>query len=176
MYRLVPNATHLIQPLEKSVFGPLKKEWYKTAKNTSENPRKPSDKKNFALNLHETYIAFHKPSIIIWAFTGSSICPVRSSAISNDKLKPPNTFIDTKIHGIRVPTVTKVEEKESSTAASKAFQLWSGTVGIEGTWYQTKVWAVIGGRFGYLKGYRLPLQGTQTERKKDHPYALDDVN
>lgn len=65
MYRLVPNATHLIQPLDKSVFGSLKKEWYKTAKNTSENPRKPSGKKNFALNLHETYIAFHKPSIII---------------------------------------------------------------------------------------------------------------
>lgn len=64
---------------------------------------------------------------------------MRKAAISNDKLKPPNTFTDTEIHETRFPTVNRVEEKESSTATSKAFQLWSGTVGIVGTWYQTKV-------------------------------------
>lgn len=42
IYRLVPNATHLMQPLDKGVFGPLKKEWYKTVrKTTRENPGKP---------------------------------------------------------------------------------------------------------------------------------------
>lgn len=65
---------------------------------------------------------------------------MRSSAISNEKRKPPNTFTDTEIHEIRVPTVTKVEDKESSTAASKAFSTLSGTVVVTvGTWYQTKV-------------------------------------
>ena len=28
LYRLVPNATHLMQPLDKGVFGPLKKKWH----------------------------------------------------------------------------------------------------------------------------------------------------
>lgn len=27
-YRLVPNATHLMQPLVKGVFGPLKQKWH----------------------------------------------------------------------------------------------------------------------------------------------------
>lgn len=32
MYRLVPNATLLIQPFDKGEFGSLKKQWYSTVR------------------------------------------------------------------------------------------------------------------------------------------------
>lgn len=66
------------------------------------------------MKLHETYIAFHKPSIVIEAFKDSGIYFVRRSAISNDKLKPYHTFTDAeKVHDIGVST----------------FQLYSDTKG-----------------------------------------------
>lgn len=90
IYMLVTNATQLMQPLDKGVFEPLKKERYKSVrKNTRENPGKHMDKKNFALKLPETYIAFHKPSIVIRASNGSGIYPGRGSAISMTNLSHP---------------------------------------------------------------------------------------
>ncbi|XP_062571348.1 uncharacterized protein LOC134233399 [Saccostrea cucullata] len=129
IYRLVPNATHLMQPLDKGVFGPLKKEWYDTVrKNTRLNPDKPIDKKSFPSKLHETYVAFYKPSIIIGAFKGSGIYPVRRSAISNDRLKPSYTFIDKEEDPETEKTVTRDDEVETK-AATEAFQLYSDTIG-----------------------------------------------
>jgi hypothetical protein len=130
IYRLVPNATHLMQPLDKGVFGPLKKEWYSTVrKNTKANPGKPIDKKTFAAKLHETYVAFHKPSIVIGAFKGSGIYPVKRSAISNDRLKPSYTFTEEEHALEKAEPVIQAEEKEESTAANEAFQLYSDTIG-----------------------------------------------
>lgn len=45
MYMLVPNASHLMQPLDKGVFVPLKKSGKTVLKYTRENPGKPTDKK-----------------------------------------------------------------------------------------------------------------------------------
>ena len=32
LYRIVPNATHLIQPLDKGVFGPLRTAWHQVTR------------------------------------------------------------------------------------------------------------------------------------------------
>lgn len=110
------------------------------------------------MKLHETYIAFYKPSIIIGAFKGSGIYPVRRSAISNDKLKPSHTFNDTEeVHETGVSTVTRVDEKEDSTAASKAFQLYSDTIGTPSDKGMSGDWRKV----GVLKGYLLALQCTR---------------
>lgn len=99
-------------------------------KNIRENPGKPIDKKNFALKLHNTFIAYHKSSIVIEASKGSGIYFVRRYAISDDKFKPSHTLTDAEeVHEIGVSTVTGVDEKEGLTAASKDFQLYSYAIG-----------------------------------------------
>ena len=51
LYRLIPNATHFLQPLDNGVFGPLKKVWYRLVRQyTRDNPGKSIGKENFARN------------------------------------------------------------------------------------------------------------------------------
>lgn len=57
LYRIVPNATHLMQPLDKGVFGPLKSKWHMPArKYTCENPGKCIGKENFTEKLKEAFL------------------------------------------------------------------------------------------------------------------------
>ena len=59
LYRLVHNATHLMQPLDNGVLGLLKKEWQITVKrDTKESPGESIGKKNFASKLAETQMRF----------------------------------------------------------------------------------------------------------------------
>lgn len=59
LYRILPNTTHLMQPLDKGVFGPLKSKWYLTSRKYSrENRGKAIGKENFALKLSETFLNF----------------------------------------------------------------------------------------------------------------------
>lgn len=79
------------------------------------------------MKLNETYIAFHKRRIVIRTFKDSGIYPLGRSAISNDKLKSSHTFTNTE--EVHKTAVTRVDENECLTAASKAFQLYSDTIG-----------------------------------------------
>lgn len=68
LYRIVPNATHLMQPLDKRVFGPLKRRWREvTRKQSRENPGNPFGKEKFTENLKEafTYSVNHSLSSIV---------------------------------------------------------------------------------------------------------------
>lgn len=136
IYRLVPNATHLLQPLDKGVFGPFKMEWYTTVrKNTRLNPDKPITKKNFAAKLNETYLSFYRPSIVIGAFKGSGIYPVCRQAISNDRLKPSKTFTVTDEDKEEEGPITSSNTEENrvpekkSVAATEAFGMYSDAIG-----------------------------------------------
>ncbi|WAR25177.1 JERKL-like protein [Mya arenaria] len=69
IYRIVPNATHLMQPLDKGVFGPLKGKWNLVSRRYSrENPGKTIGKENFAEKLNVAYLEFYKPLTVINAF------------------------------------------------------------------------------------------------------------
>ena len=93
LYRIVPNATHLMQPMDKGVFGPLKSKWHLTVRKYSrENPGKSINQENFAEKLTEAFLLFYKPLTVINAFRSSGIHPVDSSAISSETLKPGLTF------------------------------------------------------------------------------------
>ena len=49
LYRFVPNATHLMQPLDKGVFGPLRTAWHQvTRQHYRGNPGVKIDRYNFA--------------------------------------------------------------------------------------------------------------------------------
>ena len=96
---IVPNATHLMQPLDKGVFGPLKTKWHIVCrKNTRENPGKVIGKKNFAEKLTEAYLQFYKPLAVMNAFKASGIYPVDSTVITSEMLKPSLTLADRVYH------------------------------------------------------------------------------
>jgi hypothetical protein len=122
IYRLIPNATHLVQPLDKGVFGPLKKQWYSTVReNTRTNPGVPITKKNFAAKLAETHLKFYKPSIIVGSFKGAGIFPVNRNAVSVCSLKPSLTFAASPIKDSAPGT--SGTEKELDHDKSDGFQV-----------------------------------------------------
>lgn len=56
LYRIVPNATHLMRPLDKGVFCPLKRRWHEvTRKQSRENPGNPVGKEKLTANLKEAF-------------------------------------------------------------------------------------------------------------------------
>ena len=62
MYRLVPNATHSIQPLDKGVVGPLKKRWFEVVRRyIRDNPGAPIGKENFTKLLKEVFLCSTSP-------------------------------------------------------------------------------------------------------------------
>ena len=93
LYRIVPNATHLMQPLDKGVFGPLKKMWNTvTRAHYRENPGVKINRTNFAQKLKEAYIQFYKPLTVVNSFKASGIYPVDSTMIAEGDLKPGLTY------------------------------------------------------------------------------------
>lgn len=93
LYRLVPNATHLRQPLDKGVFGPLEKQWYSTVrKHNKEYPGVVINKINFAEKLKECYNEFYKPSIVVNSFHSAGLYPVNLDVITCEQLKTNLTF------------------------------------------------------------------------------------
>ena len=96
LYRLQPNATHFLQPLDNGVFGPLKKVWYQTVRKfTKEHPGRSIDKETFGGKLNEAFMQFYKPLTVSNSFKTTGIFPVNRSRIREDVVKPALTFIET---------------------------------------------------------------------------------
>ena len=128
LYRLVPNATYIMQPLDKGVFGLLKKELSNTVrKNTRENLGQPIGKKQFAGILQENQMEFYTPGKIVGSFRGSGIYPVNRMAISNDIMKPSLTFIDDDDDEPSVPTKVSTESQppKSASEAAEVFRVYN---------------------------------------------------
>ncbi|XP_053394427.1 uncharacterized protein LOC123524787 isoform X2 [Mercenaria mercenaria] len=93
LYRIIPNATHLMQHLDKGVFGPLKQKWYAVTRvHSREHPGVPIGKDSFAEKLKEAYLLFYKPLILINSFISSGIYPVNSTVIKDSDLKHGLTY------------------------------------------------------------------------------------
>ncbi|XP_041361896.1 uncharacterized protein LOC121377863 [Gigantopelta aegis] len=89
IYRLLPNATHLMQPLDRGVFGPLKLKWHQVVrKHYREHPGAKIGKLNFSEKLKEVYYEFYKPLTVINSFKVTGIYPIDSTKIGDDELKP----------------------------------------------------------------------------------------
>jgi len=95
IYRFIPNATHIMQPLDKGVFGPLKNKWHQVVRrHTRENPSTPVGKENFAELLKEAYLLFYRPLTVINSFKSSGIYPVDSTVVTSTMLKPGLTYTE----------------------------------------------------------------------------------
>ncbi|XP_052806390.1 uncharacterized protein LOC128235624 [Mya arenaria] len=93
LYRIVPNATHLMQSLDVGVFGPLKQRWHQVVRShTRISPGVLISKENFAEKSKEAFLQFYKPLTIINAFRSSGIYQVDSTVITKEHRKPGITF------------------------------------------------------------------------------------
>ena len=93
IYRLLPNSTHIMQPLDKGVFGALKTQWHKvTRKHARDYPGSKISKANFAEKLTEAFNNFYRPSTIINSFRSTGVYPVDRSRITVDMLAPGTAY------------------------------------------------------------------------------------
>ena len=124
MYRIIPNATHLMQPLDKGVFGPLKTMWSNVTREHYRNtPGVKIDRTNFAQKLKDAYMQFYKPLTIVNSFKASGIYPVDSKVISDDHLRPGLTYTTGDDSTVNDATPEPLEEqqpiKDTETEESK---------------------------------------------------------
>ena len=87
LYSLLQNATHLVQPADVGLFGPLKKSWYKEVRLFAQrNPNTDINKKNFCSVFKATWKEVMSPSVLVSAFRKSGIYPLDRKQISNKQL------------------------------------------------------------------------------------------
>ena len=87
LYSLLQNATHLVQPADVGLFGPMKKSWYKEVRNFAQrNPNTDITKKNFCAVFKASWEEVMSPSILVNAFRKSGIYPLDRKQISNEQL------------------------------------------------------------------------------------------
>ena len=119
LYRIVVNATHLMQPLDVGVFGPLKQRWHQVVRtHTRNSPGTPISKENFAEKLKEAFLLFYKSLTIINAFRSSGIYPVDSTVITKEHVKPGITFSSTESASLEIESNTECSSSESTTVAN----------------------------------------------------------
>lgn len=87
LYSLLKNATHLVQPADVGLFGPMKKSWYKEVRKYAQNnPNTDITKKNFSSIFKATWEEVMSPSVLVSAFRKSGIYPVDRRQISEEQL------------------------------------------------------------------------------------------
>ena len=88
IFALLKNATHLLQPADVGLFGPLKQAWYKAVRRfTQHNPNTDITKKNFSSVFKTTWQDVMRPSILCDAFRKSGVYPLRREQITDDQTR-----------------------------------------------------------------------------------------
>ncbi|XP_062605485.1 uncharacterized protein LOC134267284 [Saccostrea cucullata] len=124
IYRLVRNATHLMQPLDVGVYGPLKKSWYKHLRaHTKQHPEDMVRKQTFARHLQVAFLDFYKPLTVQKSFASSGVFPIDRSKISDSRLKPALTYeekllVETSSSSIGIPPIPYEAQSTSSSIPS----------------------------------------------------------
>ena len=82
LFTLPPNTTHLTQPLDKAVFGPLKVQWRQAChRYIVEHPGSRISKHNFSVIFSEAWIYALTPSNILSGFRKTGVYPPNRNAI-----------------------------------------------------------------------------------------------
>lgn len=108
LFSLPPNTTHITQPLDKAVFGPLKVFWKHACHNfLVKNPGKRISKENFSSIFSEVWIQTMTPKNILSGFHTTGIYPPDRNAITLPFESAPNLAQETDIAYIPLYTPAK---------------------------------------------------------------------
>ena len=82
LFTLIPHTTHEMQPMDTSVFGPLKAHWKNACHEFMQNnPGKVVTKYQFSPLLNQAWLKTMTPSVIINGFRYCGVYPLNSQAI-----------------------------------------------------------------------------------------------
>jgi len=116
LYMFIANATHIMQPLDVGVFGPLKIRWYKVlCRQSRENPGSPVGKEKFPALLKEAFLLLYRSLTVVNSFISSGIYPVDSNAVRSEVLKPGLTFSGESSSESSKEETEKPSQMQSST-------------------------------------------------------------
>ena len=89
LFCLPPNTTHILQPLDVGVFGPVKSAWRKILKQYKVRTRAANVTKDiFPSLLKELWEKSIKPEHLRGGFKSAGLAPFNPDAISQDRLSP----------------------------------------------------------------------------------------
>ena len=114
VFCLPPNSTHKTQPLDKGVFGPLKRTWREECHTyVLTNPGKVVTKYSFSSVFKRAWMKSMIPSNILGGFKTTGIYPTNRYAVipKNPEKSPPSICKRTKLF---VPLFTPVRQSHHS--------------------------------------------------------------
>lgn len=85
LFGLHPNATHLIQPCDVGIFGPVKKSWRKVVRKHNQSTTAPVTTMNFAPIFKKAYDNAVNATTIINAFRACGLYPINADAVDYSK-------------------------------------------------------------------------------------------
>ena len=119
LFTLPPNTTHLTQPLDKGIFGPLKLAWRRLCHDFhARNPGRVITRYDFSPLFSEAWIESMTPKNILAGFRVTGVHPLNRHAFDADHKKPSLTE-KTGLRYIPLFTPSKsIVENESNVPAS----------------------------------------------------------
>ena len=116
LFVLPPHTSHILQPLDVGVFGPLKTMFYhQCQQHMSRNPGEVITKYNICSLVCKVYYQAFSANNLISAFRKTGIYPLNRSMISSDQLSPHEA-----VAHLDEPTNTPHEE-ELQTSSVKSY-------------------------------------------------------
>lgn len=85
VYCLPPNATHIMQPCDVSIFRPIKAQWKHVVRKHKQLSSKSITKSNFAMKFKEAYDLAVKPETIKNGFRACGLYPFTPEAVDYSK-------------------------------------------------------------------------------------------
>ena len=116
---LPPHTTHVLQPLDKVMFGPLKKAWSSAITTLGyANKSFILNKNDFARVFRTPYEKTFTPTVIQTSFKKTGICPFDPDAIDKSQLYPTAAH-DKAPDAPSTPCTSSDSNTESSSASSR---------------------------------------------------------
>ena len=120
LFTLPPNTTHLTQPLDKAVFGPLKVSWRQAChRYIVENPGSKISKHNFFLVFSEAWVRALTPKNTVSGFRTTGVYPPDRNAISLPSDQKQNLAAQSGV--AYIPLYTLAKRRLSCSSSITAF-------------------------------------------------------
>jgi len=125
IFTLLPNTTHLLQPLDKGVFGPFKAHWKRVCEDFKVSHRQVINEYNFCSLFSKAWLESMTISNIAGGFRTTGLYPLNRDAIqlpgesnyANKLITPKLTFTPGKLH----PQDSVLTSKDFKTAEAQCY-------------------------------------------------------